>query len=153
MPNFDLNRLYERITLRARVSRPSDSYTVDLLGQGIERIAQKLGEEATETLIAAISLKQNTQVEQKTRAEQENAQENAQESSKDLKNTQKNYQRALCEESADLLYHLCLLWYACDTTPQNVYEILAERAAKRDQKGDQESKEPQSRTQQQPPQK
>ena len=77
MSNFDLNRLYERVTLRARVSKAGDSYTADLLEQGIERIAQKLGEEATETLIAAISLKQNTQLEQKARTEQENTKKNA----------------------------------------------------------------------------
>jgi phosphoribosyl-ATP pyrophosphohydrolase len=36
--------------------------------------------------------------------------------------------RALCEESADLLYHLLLLWAACGMAPQDVYAILAERA-------------------------
>ncbi len=132
MSDFDLNRLYERVTLRARISKAGDSYTADLLGQGIERIAQKLGEEATETLIAAISLKQKAQVKQKAGIQQE--------STKDIKNRQEKYQRALCEESADLLYHLCLLWHACDTTPQNVYEILAERATKRDQKGAEQQK-------------
>ena len=126
MSDFDLNRLYERITLRAHSSGVGDSYTADLFEKGIERIAQKLGEEATETLIAAISLKQNEQAKQMHLTQQENK--------------QKKLQRALCEESADLLYHLCLLWYACDTKPQNVYEILAERAAKRDQ----ESSEQQS---------
>jgi phosphoribosyl-ATP pyrophosphohydrolase len=35
---------------------------------------------------------------------------------------------ALAEESADLLYHLLVLWAACGMTPKDVYAILAERA-------------------------
>jgi phosphoribosyl-ATP pyrophosphohydrolase len=36
--------------------------------------------------------------------------------------------RALARESADLLYHLLVLWAACGMTPQDVYAVLAERA-------------------------
>ena len=35
--------------------------------------------------------------------------------------------KALAAESADLLYHLLVLWAACDVTPEDVYAILAAR--------------------------
>ena len=38
--------------LRAR-ERPEGSYTARLLGEGVARLAQKLGEEAVETVVAA----------------------------------------------------------------------------------------------------
>jgi len=34
---------------------------------------------------------------------------------------------ALTNESADLLYHLLVLWAACDLTPDEVYAALAAR--------------------------
>jgi phosphoribosyl-ATP pyrophosphohydrolase len=34
---------------------------------------------------------------------------------------------ALTNESADLLYHLLVLWAACGITPDDVYEALAAR--------------------------
>jgi phosphoribosyl-ATP pyrophosphohydrolase len=34
---------------------------------------------------------------------------------------------ALARESADLLYHLLVLWAACDLAPQDVYDELARR--------------------------
>jgi phosphoribosyl-ATP pyrophosphohydrolase len=34
---------------------------------------------------------------------------------------------ALANESADLLYHLLVLWAACDLTPEDVYAALAAR--------------------------
>jgi phosphoribosyl-ATP pyrophosphohydrolase len=34
---------------------------------------------------------------------------------------------ALAGESADLLYHLLVLWTACDLTPEEVYAALAAR--------------------------
>jgi len=39
-----------------RGADPETSYTARLLSQGIERIAQKVGEEGVETAIAAVSL-------------------------------------------------------------------------------------------------
>ena len=35
--------------------------------------------------------------------------------------------QALANESADLLYHLLVLWAACDLTPEEVYAALASR--------------------------
>lgn len=47
-----LNTLFE--TIRARKdSDPETSYTASLLAKGVEKCAQKLGEEAIETVIAA----------------------------------------------------------------------------------------------------
>jgi len=36
---------------------------------------------------------------------------------------------ALANESADLLYHLLVLWAACDVVPEDVYDILRNREA------------------------
>ena len=37
---------------------------------------------------------------------------------------------ALTAESADLLYHLLVLWASCDVTPEEVYAALHAREAK-----------------------
>jgi phosphoribosyl-ATP pyrophosphohydrolase len=50
--SFTLEQLNARIAERAKAA-PSESYTSKLLAAGIERCAQKLGEEAVETVIAA----------------------------------------------------------------------------------------------------
>src|SRR6266702_147481 len=47
-----LVRLAGTIAHRAR-ERPDGSYTARLLGEGVARVAQKLGEEAVETVVAA----------------------------------------------------------------------------------------------------
>ena len=49
-----LDRLFETIATRAQAD-PASSYTAKLLHQGVERAAQKLGEEALETALAAAS--------------------------------------------------------------------------------------------------
>jgi phosphoribosyl-ATP pyrophosphohydrolase len=36
---------------------------------------------------------------------------------------------ALANESADLLYHLMVLWAACELSPADVYDALAQREA------------------------
>jgi phosphoribosyl-ATP pyrophosphohydrolase len=54
MPGFNLENLAAIIAERAR--RGGDqSYTRKLLDEGIEKCAKKLGEEATETVVAALS--------------------------------------------------------------------------------------------------
>ena len=50
---FDLSDLAAIIAERA-AGDPKDSYTAKLLGRGIAKCAQKLGEEAVETAIAAV---------------------------------------------------------------------------------------------------
>jgi phosphoribosyl-ATP pyrophosphohydrolase len=54
MPGFNLDNLAAIIAERARAGG-GQSYTRKLLDEGIEKCAKKLGEEATETVVAALS--------------------------------------------------------------------------------------------------
>ena len=72
---------------------PESSDTASLYARGTAKIAQKVGEEAVETVIEAMQ------------------------GNKEL----------LAEESADLLYHLLVLWQACDLPSSAVYDVLARR--------------------------
>lgn len=49
-----LEELDARIAVRAAAS-PAESYTAQLISRGMEKCAQKLGEEATEAVIAAVT--------------------------------------------------------------------------------------------------
>lgn len=53
---FSLDDLDARIAARAAAS-PEESYTAKLLARGVEKCAQKLGEEAVEAAIAAVARK------------------------------------------------------------------------------------------------
>lgn len=72
---------------------PETSYTARLFGKGTQKIAQKLGEEAIEAAIAAVS---------------------------------ESHER-LIRESADVLYHLLVLWAAKGIKPAFVWEELDKR--------------------------
>ena len=87
-----LERVYSVIESR-RGSNPASSYTARLLSQGTPEMARKVGEEAVETIIAAL---------------QEGPD-------------------ALAAESADLLYHLCVLWADAGLKPDDIWTRLAER--------------------------
>ena len=87
-----LERLYAVIQSRTDVA-PNSSYTASLLSAGVPKIAQKLGEEAVETVIAA-TMGDNQQI---------------------------------IGESADLLYHLLVIWAASGITPDDVWAELAAR--------------------------
>jgi len=87
-----LDRLFAVIESR-RGGDADASYTARLFDEGTEKIAQKLGEEAIETVIAALG--------------------------DDLD--------ALAGESADLLYHLLVLWAARGLDPAVVWTALASR--------------------------
>ncbi|GAB4146480.1 MAG: phosphoribosyl-ATP diphosphatase [Sphingomonadales bacterium] len=87
-----LMRLYQTILAR-RQADPEQSYVARLSAKGRIKIAQKLGEEAVETALAAV------------------AQGND----------------ALVDESADLLFHLLLLWADAGIRPEQVYAKLAAR--------------------------
>ena len=92
MPNDPLDTL--EATIRARKGAdPASSYVAKLFGKGRAKIAQKLGEEAVETVIEAI----------------------------------KGDRGKIASESADLLYHLLVLWADAGLTPDDVYSVLAER--------------------------
>ena len=51
--SFTIEALAARLAERAKAS-PEDSYTARLISKGVEKCAQKLGEEAVETVIAAL---------------------------------------------------------------------------------------------------
>jgi phosphoribosyl-ATP pyrophosphohydrolase len=51
---MNLEELDSRLAVRAGAS-PDDSYTAKLLAKGVEKCAQKLGEEAVEAAIAAVA--------------------------------------------------------------------------------------------------
>ena len=87
-----LERLFAVIESR-KGGDPAGSYTAKLLAEGKSKIAKKLGEEATETVIAATA---------GTPAE-------------------------VAQESADLLYHLLVLWAAAGVKPADVWSTLARR--------------------------
>jgi phosphoribosyl-ATP pyrophosphohydrolase len=53
MSKFTLSELEKRVQERASASA-ADSYTRTLLDKGVDHCAKKLGEEATETVIAAV---------------------------------------------------------------------------------------------------
>lgn len=86
-----------------RGADPETSYTARLLARGIERIAQKVGEEGVEAAIAAVSLA--------TRGEGEDGER----------------RKALTGEAADLLYHLLVLLQASGLDPAEIKDVLLER--------------------------
>lgn len=87
-----LDQLFETLKSR-RGADPATSYTAKLFSRGRGKIAQKLGEEAVETVIAAL-----TETPDK-----------------------------LVGESADLLYHLLVLWADCGIEPYQVWAELENR--------------------------
>jgi len=92
MTTHPIDRLFAAIEAR-KDADPALSYTAKLLSEGRAKCAKKLGEEAVEACIAAVT---------EDRA-------------------------ALAGESADMIYHLLVLWAACDLKPDDVYRALAAR--------------------------
>jgi phosphoribosyl-ATP pyrophosphohydrolase len=87
-----LDRLWNVIQSR-RAADPESSYTARLFARGRAKIAQKLGEEAIETVIEGVG----------------------------------DNPAALVGESADLLYHLLVLWAAAGVSPADVAGELVRR--------------------------
>ncbi len=87
-----LDRLFAMIESR-RGADPAASYTAGLLSEGAAKIAQKVGEESIEAIIAALV----------------------------------DGPERLAAESADLLYHLLVLWAAAGVRPADVWTELARR--------------------------
>ena len=87
-----LERLYETIKSR-KGGDPAVSHTAKLFAKGRAKIAQKMGEEAVELAIAAVS---------ETREE-------------------------VISESADLVFHLLVLWAEMDVTIEDVRAELRRR--------------------------
>jgi phosphoribosyl-ATP pyrophosphohydrolase len=92
MSEHIIDRLFATVAARKGADAGA-SYTAQLLAAGVEKCAKKFGEEAVETVIAAVA--------------------------RDSK--------ALASESADVLYHLLVLWAAAGLTPEDVYAALKAR--------------------------
>lgn len=93
--NF-INDLYQTILDRRANAAPDSSYVARMAAAGLPRLAQKVGEEGVETVIAAM----------------------------------KKDKRELCSESADLLFHLLMLWAEAGLTPAEVVAELQKRHQK-----------------------
>jgi len=87
-----LHHLEQTIRQR-RTADPTVSYVAKLAAKGRAKIAQKVGEEAVETALAALS----------------------------------GDKRELASESADLLFHLMILWADGGLSPSDVYAELTRR--------------------------
>lgn len=87
-----LGRLFEVIQSR-KLAGAESSYVASLFAKGMPKIAQKVGEEAVETVIAAMG----------------------------------EGRAALVSESADLLFHLMILWAQAGITPEDVLGELKRR--------------------------
>jgi len=87
-----LEDLY-RVILARRGADPTQSNPARLLAKGKKKIAQKLGEEAVETVIEGV----------------------------------RGDKDGVIAESADLLYHLLVLWAALDVKPDEVWAALRAR--------------------------
>jgi phosphoribosyl-ATP pyrophosphohydrolase len=86
--------LYNAVVDR-RSHDPSSSRTAKLMSLGRKKMAQKLGEEATEVVIEAV----------------------------------KGDRRGVIEESADVLYHLVVLWADLGIKPADIWAELDRRQA------------------------
>ncbi len=87
-----IEELYQVILKRQGMSE-DQSYTAKLFAKGRVKIAQKVGEEAVETALAAAQ----------------------------------NDKAGVVSESADLLYHLLVLWAEMGVAPEEVWATLRAR--------------------------
>lgn len=92
------------VVRRRDEERPEGSYTAQLLAAGRARVAQKVGEEALEVALAAARSDSEPSGGDRTDA------------------------TPVLEESADLLYHLVVLWRAVGVDADAIAEVLAARA-------------------------
>lgn len=92
-PNAEIIDALFAVIESRRGADPDSSYTAQLLARGTGKIAEKVGEEAVESIVAALSEGPD----------------------------------ALAAESADLIYHLCVLWADAGIRPEDVWAKLAER--------------------------
>lgn len=105
---LELGWLAAALELR-RGADPASSYTARLLAAGVPRIAQKVGEEAVEVVVAALASHASHAPDTGRRQE-------------------------LVSESADLLYHLLVLFQACEVDPGAVAQELLSRVGKAQRK-------------------
>jgi phosphoribosyl-ATP pyrophosphohydrolase len=87
-----LDRLWSTILAR-KAADPLVSHSARLLSRGVNKVAQKFGEESVECLIEAVA----------------------------------GNRTALIAESADVLYHLLVMWVAAGVRPEDVWLELQRR--------------------------
>ena len=92
-----------------RNADPADSYTARLLAAGIQRIAQKVGEEGVEVALAAVTA----------------AASPGEPADQALRRS------ALAGEAADLIYHLLVLLAAAGLSPEDIARELQRRAERK----------------------
>jgi len=92
MADYIIEELYATLKNR-KAADPAESYVAALYAKGTDKIAEKVGEEAIETIIEAV----------------------------------KGDLEKLKSESADLLFHLMVLWADQGIAPDDVFTILEER--------------------------
>lgn len=91
-PECAVQKLYDTVLSRRGADKGS-SWTAKLFSKGRQKIAQKVGEEAVEVVVGAVS----------------------------------DDERNVVTESADLLYHLCVLWADMGIEPVDVFDELQRR--------------------------
>ncbi len=87
-----LSALFDTVVSRQGAD-PNSSYVASLLAAGKSKVARKVGEEAIESMVAALA----------------------------------DGREELVAESADLLFHIMVLWVACGVTPEDVMAELKRR--------------------------
>jgi phosphoribosyl-ATP pyrophosphohydrolase len=92
MTDAFIQQLFNTIEARKQAD-PKESYVASLLAKGSKACAQKVGEEATETVLASAG----------------------------------GNRQEIVAESADLLFHLLVLWAAHGVTPAMVEDELKRR--------------------------
>lgn len=97
---LELGWLFKVLEARKNAGDADSSYTARLLAKGRPRIAQKVAEEAAETVIAALTLHDRDG---------------------------RDPEGELVGEASDLLYHLLVLLLDCGIAPRQVAERLAQR--------------------------
>ena len=95
MSSLDTLARLEATIAERRAADPDSSYVAKLNARGLRKIAQKLGEEAFEAVIAGVT----------------------------------GDRANLAHESADLLYHLLVLWADQGLAPEEVWAELERRRA------------------------
>jgi phosphoribosyl-AMP cyclohydrolase / phosphoribosyl-ATP pyrophosphohydrolase len=92
--NSNIITQLEEVISQRQTQRPSESYVAKLFGDGIGRIAQKVGEEGVEVALAAAMLDK----------------------------------QQVCEEVADLVFHVLVLLRARESSFTDVLDVLTKRA-------------------------
>lgn len=110
---LDLGAL-ERIVAARAGADPENSYTARLLAEGIERMAQKVGEEATEVVIAALAAHHARDPQSEMTGEGRQARP-----------------QRLVEEASDLLFHLVVLLRASGVSTSDLARELSARHRRR----------------------